>query len=181
MNKIYQKPFPGDKNAGFTLIELLVVVLIIGILSAIALPQYTKTVKKARLTEAMTLLDALGRAEILYHLNTGFYTNDFSALDIQMPGVGSGFAKESRTKYFKIEMSSDSNSAAESNSFGASAFFLNSDGSAENREVLGVMSNSEGQLNRICYDHGDGLCKSLTGGRQCQGSDVDIAGWCYKE
>ena len=75
-------------NNGFTLIELLVVVLIIGILAAIALPQYQKAVEKTRLTTYMPLVRAIHDAEEAYYLANGEYSNDLEALDIQIPTAG---------------------------------------------------------------------------------------------
>ena len=88
MSKNYQKSFPAGKNAGFTLIELLVVVLIIGILAAVALPQYQTAVDKAKYTELQTLVSAVVKAEELYYMANGKYTDDFSELDISVPYKG---------------------------------------------------------------------------------------------
>ena len=71
---------------GFTLIELLVVVLIIGILSSVALPQYTKAVRKARIVEARTILSSLIKAEDLYILEHGDIGWDsWENLSIEIP------------------------------------------------------------------------------------------------
>ncbi len=75
----------GSSKKGFTLIELLVVVLIIGILSAVALPQYQKAVGRARYTQAQTLLESLYKAEQVYYMANGAYTTHFSDLDIDVP------------------------------------------------------------------------------------------------
>ena len=75
---------------GFTLIELLVVVLIIGILSSVALPQYQKSVDRAKGVEALTAAKAIADAENIYFMANGEYVPsivnaDFSFLDIELP------------------------------------------------------------------------------------------------
>ena len=60
----------------FTLIELLVVVLIIGILAAVALPQYQKSVEKARLTEALNNIKTIKNNFKLFLLENGGYPEE---------------------------------------------------------------------------------------------------------
>ena len=68
-------PTKGEGCQGFTLIELLVVVLIIGILAAVALPQYNKAVEKSRASEALTMLKNAHNAYELAILEEGNYDN----------------------------------------------------------------------------------------------------------
>ncbi len=70
--------------SAFTLIELLVVVLIIGILAAIAVPQYQRVVDRARATEAVTQGRALVDAQVRYYLANGKITRDLEELDIEV-------------------------------------------------------------------------------------------------
>ena len=76
-----------NTRRGFTLIELLVVVLIIGILAAVAVPQYQLAVEKARATEALTTINALVKAENVYKLANGSPTTNFAKLDIGLPST----------------------------------------------------------------------------------------------
>ena len=90
MNKTYQKSFSGNKNAGFTLIELLVVVLIIGILAAVALPQYEKAVEKSRAAEGMSVLKSLAVGMEEYIFANGSLPKSISDLSIIPAGLNAG-------------------------------------------------------------------------------------------
>ena len=77
-----------NNKKGFTLIELLVVVLIIGILAAMALPQYFKAVERSRMAEAVGLLGAIAQSQQRKYLQINKYVTHYSGLDAAPKGAG---------------------------------------------------------------------------------------------
>ena len=106
------KIFFSGAKAGFTLVELLVIVMILGILSSIALPQYRRSVERARVAEAQTLLrsiyDACERLAWENNMSScgDAVKNDvvnFRKLDITVKGTFNGNASVLTTENFAYE------------------------------------------------------------------------------
>ena len=151
---------PLFNSSAFTLIELLVVVLIIGILAAIALPQYRLAVEKARAAEAITNLQAWANALERYRLANGTWpTSQASALediDITLPTLSR----------FTAGYYSDDGSYARPKYENENYILVKNLGAAGS--VTGDMGAPAGTL--ICYykdfpvnEFGEKICKSLCG------------------
>lgn len=132
---------------GFTLIELLVVVLIIGILSAIALPQYTKAVEKSRAAEAIQMLGDLATAEQIYYMSTGNFTDNLDELDIELPNISENTAK---TKNFILTVSDASSTLTAHANRTKDGVNAVSDSSDPLYYGIGLSLSSNGTLTRWC-------------------------------
>ncbi len=106
------------KQAGFTLIELLVVVIIISTLTSIALPQYRKTMDRAKAAEAMQMLPAIFEARERWMIEQGYkwyaglaknasgatVTPKFGLLDMESKGTISATGTTMNTPYFTYQL-----------------------------------------------------------------------------
>ncbi|MGB2578693.1 prepilin-type N-terminal cleavage/methylation domain-containing protein [Elusimicrobium simillimum] len=94
---------------GFTLIELLVVVLIIGILAAISLPQYTKAVEKSRLAEANIVMKNIYDSLVRCSLANGSLEGegvcfwDELDIDLALPEADGTLARQSKNFWYSLE------------------------------------------------------------------------------
>ena len=80
--KFLQHVAKKRKEEGFTLIELLVVIIIIGILSAIALPSFLNQANKAKQSEAKTYVGSINKGHQAYYTENTKFTDDIDALGV---------------------------------------------------------------------------------------------------
>lgn len=91
---------------GFTFIELIVVIIIVGILAAVGLTQYSKTVERSRKAEAKTNLGVLRQLAVAYRLENGTIDGITDAdLNIgsgsnQIPGPGPANCRSTHYFYY---------------------------------------------------------------------------------
>ena len=96
------------KSRGFTLMEIMIVVAIVGILSAIAIPQYSKYVVKSKRTEATAMLMEIANKQVRYHADNNSYASKIGQLGYGADATVTAWANPTDTYSFSIDSSSTS-------------------------------------------------------------------------
>ncbi len=151
-------------SRAFTLIELLVVVLIIGILVAIALPQYQKAVEKARVAEARVILNAIYKnwqfCELQYGANAAECDSAgplFDHTEIDLPGVTKTDCVDSSPCIKTADWVFEGDGAdlyANRIKNGSAVYFLD------------IAQFGEGRA--VCYNGSENFCNKLCGSDGCE-------------
>ena len=148
---------------GFTLIELLVVVLIIGILSAVALPQYTRSVKRSRAATITPILKSLSEAGQLYLLQYPTTTTSFPLEELNIELSSTTFdLKEDGDCTFSVGKSSGNLFKTIARCEGSNLLF-----GLTNTGLLFCAGN---KATTLCKDYGFSKASTLTAGGSFGGS-----------
>ncbi len=89
---------------GFTLTEILTVVVIIGVLTSIALPQYARSVERSRATEAMSVIKALNDSIYAFYADKETCPARFSQLVVTLPSDATTGTTTVSTKNFQFKL-----------------------------------------------------------------------------
>ena len=151
-------------KAAFTLIELLVVVLIIGILAAVALPQYQMAVTKARASELLLIVKNLREQQEVFYLANGHYAADCEELGADLPG---GFEVEDDGVHYTLV----------SGNFTKKILCLFNSSQVHAQLKAGEGSNRRYAINiKYILDHVEGTSEEGNAGKiYCESNNADAA------
>jgi type II secretion system protein G len=163
--KFLQHVAKKRKEEGFTLIELLVVIIIIGILSAIALPSFLNQANKAKQSEAKTYVGSINKGHQAYYTENTEFTDDIAAL-----GVGI----ETETTNYKYTVDGNSDLDKEAWTKGTA---INSDVLNSYHGMVFLVTTTGGSTSRtiLCETKSPGSGTLASGDKDC-GDDMKVVG-----
>jgi len=82
---------------GFTLLELVIVIIIVAVLAGLGIPQFMKTVERAKSAEGVATLGTLRSSQLRYYAEWNTYTSTIANLDVAAPASLKNFAAPTAT------------------------------------------------------------------------------------
>ena len=156
--KFLQHISQKKRDGGFTLIELLVVIIIIGILSAIALPSFLNQANKARESEARTYVGSINRAQQAYYMeNSNVFADSIASL---------GLGINSATENYTYNLAANTGGAV-----------VNANGAANLRDFGGLvwvgetLGNESTTLAKLCEANNANFTANFAAGANSCGTD----------